>query len=837
MNNFIKRNLLIIMCIIIFLMPIIISNNGILIYYGDSFEEFYQFYLGGWEKIRSLDLSLFDWSIGLGGNTFSYSDMYLFSPYFWITILFPKSWMPYEITVLNAFKLLLCFNFAYLWISKITKNEISRFTAACMYSFSGWVFFYNHYMNFLDAYLMFPLILYFAECYLKNGKFKGIVISMFLLTIQSYYFSYMFVPYACLYGLFRYLMINEKVNLKHIIITAIRYLFLIILGIGMASFVLFPTAYTLFGNPRMSEECGIFEIIGKYDLYKIITSLFTPVFSRLNPDYFISLDKIGDLGWGGGCSLFSFILFPVLFVNIIKLVNRKEYRIILFFYLVLGIFVLFPSTWRILQGTIDTRWFYMIVMTNVMVSALILDEWVKGLVSQKDIICSFSFVIVIMLAMICFSYFKHLNSNELIKQQLHIVFLEIIVLVIYTLAFTKHRLRLLVFGLCCEIVLSGITHIYYNPPREYSLFSSEIESGCIVKELKKLDNSFYRIIYDNENFVTSNEPFSKNYPGISFYYSLYNFEQENFLNRFKTTWSMPMVNGRTISLNQLSAKYYYTKNYTHRIPYGYEYHDDICGYHVYKNKYYFPLAMFMDKYANEEYIMNMDYFTQDIALMNYVVTENSEETPEINHEIDYFGRFATNEEIIIDLRNMNQNITFYFVPLEYNPELVIDFYNEDSLVASNYFYQIGYIDQYIGETKYDKISIKYSFNKNSYFDVYIENHDEKWYEEYYEEKSLDFINDVIVNGTNVDINLCSNKYQTVLTSIPYDRGWKCYIDGNETAYYKANMGFIAFNIEKGEHNIILRYTPPLFKLGCTFSLVSIVIFLLICIYDRNKNVE
>ena len=186
---------------------------------------------------------------------------------------------------------------------------------------------------------------------------------------------------------------------------------------------------------------------------------------------------------------------------------------------------------------------------------------------------------------------------------------------------------------------------------------------------------------------------------------------------------------------------------------------------------------------------------------------------------------------------MNQNITFYFVPLEYNPELVIDFYNEDSLVASNYFYQIGYIDQYIGETKYDKISIKYSFNKNSYFDVYIENHDEKWYEEYYEEKSLDFINDVIVNGTNVDINLCSNKYQTVLTSIPYDRGWKCYIDGNETAYYKANMGFIAFNIEKGEHNIILRYTPPLFKLGCTFSLVSIVIFLLICIYDRNKNVE
>ena len=461
---------LILAAILIFFLPIFIKNQGILIYYGDSFEEFYQFYLGGWEKVHALDFSQFDWSIGLGGNWFAYSDVYLLSPYFWLTVPFPKSWLPYEMTALNILKLLLTFQFTYLWISKITRNELTRFVCGAMVAFSGWVFFYNHYTNFLDAYLMFPLILYFAECYLQSGKFKGFVLSMCSLTLQTYYFAYMFMPFGCLYGLFRYLMMHEKINIKDLLITALKYFGLLMLGIGMAACILLPTANTLFGNPRMEETYGFFDTIGKFDVFKIITSLFTPVFSRLNPDYFISVDKIGDLGWGYGCSLFSLVLFPALFLQLFGMLKKREIRWMLVFYLLLGVFVLFPTSWLILQGTIDTRWFYMIVLLNALSSCFVLDAYQRNEIPKKYLMISIAITLAAIVGLFGISYIKRLNTYDMLKQLLVVLFVECIILVVYFLGVWKNRKVLLVVGVVCEILLSGLTHMVYNPPREYPLF-------------------------------------------------------------------------------------------------------------------------------------------------------------------------------------------------------------------------------------------------------------------------------------------------------------------------------------------------------------------------------
>lgn len=63
---------------------------------------------------------------------------------------------------------------------------------------------------FLDAFLLYPLILGFAEVYLKENKILPLVLGIGALGIINYYFLYMFVPFLCLYALIRYIEISRN---------------------------------------------------------------------------------------------------------------------------------------------------------------------------------------------------------------------------------------------------------------------------------------------------------------------------------------------------------------------------------------------------------------------------------------------------------------------------------------------------------------------------------------------------------------------------------------------------------------------------------------------------
>lgn len=836
-----KQVILILICIIIFMLPILIKNNGILIYYGDSFEEFYQFYLGGWEKVHSQSISFFDWSIGLGGNTFGYSDMYLFSPYFWFTTLFSKAWMPYLFTILNVFKFILTFVFTNLWTSKITKNDSTKFVVSSIITFSGWVFFYNHYMNFLDAYLMFPLILFFVEEYLQNKRFKGLVISVFLLTIQSYYFAYIFMPFLFLYALFRFVIIHfEKINFKFVFFEAIKFFGLTMLGISLGAIVLLPSLYTIFGNNRLSEELNLFSTITLYDFFKIITSSFVPVFSRLDPNFFIDTQLIGNLGWGFGCSIFSLFLSTLLLPQLFMLIKKKQTWIILGFYLLLVVFMIFPASWKLLQGTIDTRWFYMFVFLNAYSIAYIFDNYLENDISFNSILKGI--ILVLSVVVICFlvSWKKHLNTSIELKQLLVVLVIEFICAGLYIFFFKTRHTKYLLIGLVIEIILSGSTHLYYNQPRDYSLFEPNLESACVIDSIVDYDSSFYRIIYDEDYYMSANEPFAKNYAGASFYYSIYNYEQEDFLNRYKSTWLMPMVSGRYLSLNQLSVKYWYTYHYKHEIPTGYTFLKSDCGFDIYENPYYLGLAYFMDKTINVVAIEELNYLEQDLVMQNYLITDFSDNfifEEADNVEMTKIGTFSTNEVVEINFDHYLTAENLYFIPSDYNPQYVLRFYDDDALIFEKHYYQMGYLDLFFtGYPFVNRIEIEFIENKYSEFVVYEEKFSSSNYADWYEKRKQEELQNITVSKDKVTMLANSNKDQFVYTSIPFDKGWTLYVDGIKTDYFKANMGFIGFSVSKGTHNIELKYRSIWFDYGLAISVISLLFFVLLC-YKETKQMQ
>ena len=85
-----------------------------------------------------------------------------------------------------------------------------------------------------------------------------------------------------------------------------------------------------------------------------------------------------------------------------------------------------------------------------------------------------------------------------------------------------------------------------------------------------------------------------------------------------------------------------------------------------------------------------------------------------------------------------------------------------------------------------------------------------------------------IRGT---IAISDDKY--LFLSIPYSEGWKAKIDGNDAEILKANIGFMAIPLKKGEHQIELKYHVPGGKIGSVLTIVGCLIFVILII-RKNK---
>ena len=74
--------------------------------------------------------------------------------------------------------------------------------------------------------------------------------------------------------------------------------------------------------------------------------------------------------------------------------------------------------------------------------------------------------------------------------------------------------------------------------------------------------------------------------------------------------------------------------------------------------------------------------------------------------------------------------------------------------------------------------------------------------------------------------------QMILTTIPYDKGWKVYLDGESLETYETLDALMAFDIPKsGDHSLELKYAPTEYKVGIILSITGIFAFIAICAID------
>ena len=74
-------------------------------------------------------------------------------------------------------------------------------------------------------------------------------------------------------------------------------------------------------------------------------------------------------------------------------------------------------------------------------------------------------------------------------------------------------------------------------------------------------------------------------------------------------------------------------------------------------------------------------------------------------------------------------------------------------------------------------------------------------------------------------------------SIPYEKGWSVYIDGEKAETFKLLQAVLGVRVPAGRHDIELKYTPEGFPLGVTISLLSFVLFVFCIVCDRRRRIR
>ena len=71
-------------------------------------------------------------------------------------------------------------------------------------------------------------------------------------------------------------------------------------------------------------------------------------------------------------------------------------------------------------------------------------------------------------------------------------------------------------------------------------------------------------------------------------------------------------------------------------------------------------------------------------------------------------------------------------------------------------------------------------------------------------------------------------------SIPYDKGWSATVDGRAARLRLVNIGFMGLPLDAGEHEVELRFTPPLRKPGAIVSLAGLAVYGFLFAVWRNR---
>ena len=241
----------------IFFLPFYILDGGFFHYAGDFNSQQISFYryMNGFVKgagypdstFAGAPRNTFSWATDLGSGVMNAYSFYLYgSPFFWLSVLLPQSWLPYMMVPLLVLKFGVAGGGAYLYLRRYVKNANYAMLGACLYALSGFAVYNVFFNHFVDVVALFPYLLWALDEAIYENRHGLFAFWVAVNLLNNYFFFVGQVIFLCIYFVC-------KLTAKDFRLTARKFGHLLwesVLGVAMGCLLLFPAVLSLLQNPR-----------------------------------------------------------------------------------------------------------------------------------------------------------------------------------------------------------------------------------------------------------------------------------------------------------------------------------------------------------------------------------------------------------------------------------------------------------------------------------------------------------------------------------------------------------------------------------------------------------
>lgn len=845
------------------------GNNQMLVV--DLWHQYFPFFRVEREKLLTGGSLLYSWQNGLGSNFISLMAYYAASPLNWISILFSEDGVRDAMMYILVMKI----GFAGAFFQRFlrytyNRNDFSTCVFSVMYALCSFNLGYYWNVMWFDTVAIFPLVMLGIVAICRERKWKTFTFSLAIALISNYYIGY----FVCIFSVFMFLAasIIEFKSIKDWLVKFWIMLRSALLGGAMSAFMLIP-AYCGLKLSYSNDERSVFQklkdiLSGDFKKYESWTSIFANTISYNEPTKVEGLPNFA-------CGMLAIVLIGVfLFSKGIKIREKVSSTIMLAIIAVSCNLRPLNYIWHGFHFTNQIPYRFAFIFSFVLAAA----AYRAYAIMLKNGIKYYQLVLMLIGPATVF-YLNYYVKKDDFKIE-GAIKSSLIITIAYLLIFTAAKvfpfrnkavrntimsfaLAIAVFSEFVSVAKTGVKTVGSSSYTSYPTSYDEVES--LLSAAKESEDSlFYRT--EVTDTYTLNDSALYGYYGISQFSSVANVSVTRLCkrlgmyaseagNRYYYRINTPVVNAL------FGVKYMIKKGSPLETEgYALEYagsagKSGTC--YLYKNKYNLSLGFMVDKdilrVEDKEALNPFEYqnsvmkfatgsskptfLAQVVSLAEYTnmsVTKNGygnynftrPDKDSTNSYTEY--TFECNDDMPL-YAYASCNDSCDKIQVRYDGKVV-----DSGNLIKKYPVVFPAGDGVSGKQSVIQINSDSEHNSGN-FKLMVYALDLKAFEEQYAQLADEQFQITDFADSRIEGNIKAKKDGVLYFSIPYEKGWTVYVDGEKAETFDVLNSMLGVEVSKGEHEIKLVYCPEGFKLGTAISVSAFVITCGLIWYDRRRR--
>lgn len=829
-------------CLLSFFLPLGVMT-GCMIYFGvgpfgdnsfliiDGLHQYMPFFSVLYDKLKDGESLFYSLRIGMGVNFLSLFSYYLSSPLNLFILFFKKTQLNMAVSLLIVLKIALSGLTAGIYFShKTEKPDLTVVAAACLYALNSYMVGYSWNVMWLDAILIFPVIMLGIERLIEKEDGRLYCIALFYALYCNYYIAFM----ICIFSVIWYLIYPFR-DYEQFFLRGLAFTFYSILAAGMAAVLLIPAYMGIkqtasggtMGLPAHGWETGFVDLL-------------TRQFDMAVP---ISHDNFdGNINLFFGMSTF-FTAFLYLLNGEIKAVEKlKRVLLMVFFYVSFNEDIL-NFIWHGFhdQYGIPNRFSFLFgfVLIGMFVEVLEHRNAIRNW--QTVISCAAGLGLL---------YYSFRFAKEPLEDVMYgaagmmLVFYGTILLLM-----TMDRKRKIwyvrIVSLVAVIEICATAVMGFDSIGQISVskfFSGTQDMERAVSELS--DGSFYRSELADSKIVDESSWYRLY--GISLFGSTAMEHTVDIMDSlgFYTGCNEYLYKGANPLTNlMLGVRYlYFHPEDTLRTEFQYK--KSFGDFSVYEN----PVEGLSIGYAIDDAIENWYY---DSAYPFRVLNDFSYQGYSLDHifnsieitdpvtkgctvektndgEYHFYYKEADDDNLVFTIpvaETIEHLYMFYDGTQVENAQIAV---NGENVVTGDRDGSMLYVGRVEGG---GNVTVRFRLKgetEDGYIRLSAAAFDWQQFDRLSESMTSQAFQVGRWSSNHIEGTVVTGPGQMLYFSIPYDEGWEITVDGEAARTGLIGNAFLGLYLEEGEHTISMTYTPPGFLAGWKVSLLSLAVFVVVC---------